>query len=53
MKQITQWVDPAGHIDSQYGEISYQEWCEREVKRISPKCMIKESHGKIAIFKAC
>jgi len=53
MKQITQWLDPHKIIDSEYGNVTYKEWCELERKRISKeKCIVrKDDSGHIAVFK--
>ena len=48
MKQVTRWGDPHKHIDSEYGDITYRQWSERECKRIDKnKCFIKsDEKGK-------
>ncbi len=32
---MTVWGFPTTLLDSQYGSITYGDWCEREAKRIS------------------
>jgi len=34
VKMITVWGDPTELMDSQYGWVSYREWCMRERMRI-------------------
>lgn len=37
-KPITEWAHPAGEkFPSQYGEVTYQAWCEREIRRLHDK----------------
>ena len=34
-RQITRWGHPASIIDSEYGEVTYQEWMNNESDRLS------------------
>ena len=34
-KSVTVWDHPNSRIDSQYGDISYRQWCEKEVERMN------------------
>jgi hypothetical protein len=31
---ITTWGDPKTWVESQYGNITYEQWCEKEIARI-------------------
>jgi hypothetical protein len=33
--QLTEWGDPEKRIESQYGEVTYGEWCELEIDRLA------------------
>ena len=48
--RITEWHKPSMMLDSHYGDVTYQEWCEKEAKRIG-KCYIEQKDGLIAVFK--
>ena len=34
-KELTHWTNPDAMIDSQYGNITYRKWCEKEQERIN------------------
>lgn len=53
-KTLTHWSSPTETLNSQYGNLTYQEWCEREVQRISNadrSVEIRYSRGQIAIVR--
>lgn len=49
--RITTWVESDKKISSEYGDITYLEWCQREVLRIG-NCKVREVGGKVALFRA-
>lgn len=47
---VTNWGDPNGNIDSEYGRISRREWMNNEAVRIGPRVeVIRSKSGKIAL----
>ncbi len=56
MKQVTQWRDKDGYMRTQYGMVTYEVWCEKEVVRINMNHpldarIVRNNHGKIAIVR--
>ena len=41
--QLSIWDDPNKRLASQYGNITYREWCERESARIGPGAFVNGS----------
>jgi len=37
-KPVTVWMRPKVEVDSQYGHVTYETWCEKEAERMN-------SHG--------
>lgn len=48
---ITNWLDPSYHINSEYGVIRNVDWAKREQKRIKHCDIIKDKDGLIALRK--
>ena len=53
MRQLTMDCPPTEMIQSEYGEITYAKWCEREVKRLNQdgeSCWVREQDGRVAVW---
>jgi len=54
-RQITEYADPGETFTSQYGTVTYREWCEKELARINAggsKAMIgTDKDGNIALVR--
>jgi hypothetical protein len=52
---MTRWTKPDEIIDSQYGKITYQKWCEKERDRINKRGdkvkIVPRSDGFIALSR--
>jgi len=47
---VTNWGDPNGNIDSEYGRISRREWLNKEALRIGPRVeVVRSKSGKMAL----
>jgi hypothetical protein len=47
---VTNWGDPNGNIDSEYGRISRREWLNKEALRIGPRVeVLRSKSGKMAL----
>lgn len=57
MIQLTVWREPLSKIGVwithlQFKKLTYQEWCEREMKRFNGKAVIhKNKTGQISVWK--
>ena len=54
-KQMTLWTRPDEVLKSQYGTVTYREWCEREVQRIvttgGHARLVERPDGFVALFR--
>lgn len=53
LNMLTVLGKPASMLASQYGNVTYQHWCELELKRINAKrkrAFLKHRNGMVAIF---
>lgn len=55
---ITWWSNPDHKLQSQYGHVTYRQWCIAEAQRMTAKgnpCTVStdEKTGKIAVSRAC
>lgn len=52
MQQITAWKLPDGTMNTEYGNITYKQWCEKEIKRIGGNLEIRTNNeNKISVWK--
>lgn len=53
--RITLWKTAEEYIESSYGRITYEEWCERECARICKRgkhvYIIRRADGFVALFR--
>ena len=53
-KPITRWCNPDEKISTQWGYITYRQWCEKEVARINRNgdtTKVIEKNGLIAVSR--
>jgi hypothetical protein len=36
-KRLTEWSQPSEILNSQYGKVTYREWCDKECARINER----------------
>ena len=53
-KNITVWGEPKSMLQSQYGNVTFREWCDREVVRMRAnggQYVVVERYGMVAIAR--
>jgi|APIni6443716594_1056825.scaffolds.fasta_scaffold338698_2 hypothetical protein len=53
-KSLTLLEEPKGMLDSQYGRITYEEWCKRETARIRAnggQAVLARRDGKVCVAR--
>lgn len=53
-KNLTTWGGPQSVLASQYGNVTYREWCEKEVVRMRANgglAVVVERNGLIALAR--
>jgi hypothetical protein len=53
-KNVTTWGDPKTILQSQYGNVSYREWCNKEVVRMRAnggQAVVVEKFGMVAVAR--
>jgi hypothetical protein len=54
-KAVTVWEDPKNRLESQWGTITYQEWCIKESRRMNNNggdtLVCREPKGLVAICR--
>ena len=52
---MTLWTRPDEVLKSQYGKVTYREWCEREIQRIASTGgnarLVERPDGYVALFR--
>ena len=52
-KALTLFTDPDEPLVSQYGTLRYEDWCQREIKRIRKSggdaTMLRNARGQVAV----
>lgn len=50
-KQLTMWDNPTSRLNSQYGNIGYLDWCQREAERIGKGALVeKRDDGLVCLM---
>jgi hypothetical protein len=49
--QLSVWDNPSNKLQSQYGFITYKEWCEREAARIGADAFLNGSDSLICLCR--
>jgi hypothetical protein len=53
-KNLTTWGEPKSTLQSQYGNTTYREWCEKEVVRMRAnggQAVVVEMDGMVAVAR--
>lgn len=51
-KHISIWGDPNSKLPSQYGNVTYREWCQQEAQRINKSggsAFVEELNGEVCV----